>query len=111
MTKDKLEIGMVVELKNKEKYVVTYKGEDKLILTNLNKSVNMFHYDNNLRNTTLASHDIDRIYKMNAPYSFTEMFEHNLGLTLYWERPIYTVTREEIAKAFNIPLDKLKIAD
>ena len=88
MKKSDLKTGMVVELRNEDKYLVM---NDNIL--NLDGWDKMSNYENDLTSRAFDSLDILKVYETSGG-SFKNMFL-NSNLTLIWER-------EE-----NTPVDKL----
>ena len=88
MKKSDLKTGMVVELRNEDKYLVM---NDSIL--NLDGWDKMSNYENDLTSRAFDSLDILKVYETSGG-SFKNMFL-NSNLTLIWER-------EE-----NTPVDKL----
>ena len=88
MKKSDLKTGMVVELRNEDKYLVV---NDSIL--NLDGWDKMSNYENDLTSRAFDSLDILKVYETSGG-SFKNMFL-NSNLTLIWER-------EE-----NTPVDKL----
>lgn len=79
MKKSDLKTGMVVELRNEDKYLVVNDG-----ILNLDGWDKMSNYEDDLKSRAFESLDILKVYETSGG-SFKNMFL-NSNLTLIWER-------------------------
>ena len=80
MTKSDLENGMVVETRNRDRYLV---HNGKFIGAKYYNVIGN-NYTNELNHTKLSSYDIVKVYKSNA-YKLDYIFD-SVNLELIWER-------------------------
>lgn len=95
MTKADLENGMVVETRNRDRYLV---HNGKFIGAQYYNVID--NYTNGLNHTELSSYDIVKVYKSNA-YKLDYIFD-SVNLQVIWERKNSVIEQiEEIVKRYE----------
>ena len=97
-TKSDLRSGMIVETKNKQKYVIIKKENDDLMLLGRDASILGTSYNENLEHTHLSSHDIMQVYD----YPINKIFKH---LTCAKTEKNYLVFERSIIDWDNVAID------
>lgn len=107
--KSDLESGMVIETKNKRRYLVVNKD----IMIGSDGFLDLNHYNESLKEIEriFKDWDIDKVFKpKRITFGFNQMV--NCSETLLWERDtVKEFTIKEIADLLNIPVEQLRIRD
>ena len=102
MTKSDLENGMVVETRNRDRYLV---HNGKFIGAKYYNVIGN-NYTNELNHTKLSSYDIVKVYKSNA-YKLDYIFD-SVNLELIWERKEQPKLSDKDKKKIKVALKKVK---
>lgn len=104
-TKEDLQSGMIVELRNGIKYLVVNNRETKFLL-----GIDDYHlldnYDDNL-NCRVKGFDIVKVYTHKCTGSLKFILEHNKH-KLIWQRKV-VITKQEIADKFGVNINDIEI--
>lgn len=104
-TKEDLQSGMIVELRNGIKYLVVNNQETKFLL-----GINDYHlldnYNNNL-NSLVKNFDIVKVYTHRCTGSLKFILEHNKH-KLIWQHKV-VITKQEIADKFGVNIKDIEI--
>lgn len=107
--KSDLESGMVIETRNKRRYLVVNKD----IMIGSDGFLDLNHYNESLKEIEriFKDWDIDKVFKpKRITFGFNRMV--NCSETLLWERyAVKEFTIKEIADLLNIPVEQLRIKD
>lgn len=105
-SKEDLKPGMVVEYKNGERRLVV-EIDSKLLLISNGMFAELSNFNNDLTYDNHSNINIVAVYKT-KPHSLSTMLRTT---DLIWKRPEeVTLTMQEIADKFGIPVEQLKIA-
>lgn len=90
MLKKDLKDGMVVELRNGQRYLLINNR-----MLDLGGFVRLTNYSEDLKNENSKGYDIVKVYEIEIAYSLTDIFK-DANLTLTWERKEYELTDKEV---------------
>ena len=108
-TLNDLKVGMLIENKEGEKFIIAETIDGRLIGTNETGFTDLKNYDTDMTCWEFASYDIMRVYnktKRNIKFYTYDTTNRDL---LFQRKEPKELTMQEIADKFNIPVDQLKI--
>lgn len=104
-TKENLQSGMIVELRNGVKYLVI-NNKERSFLLGINDYYLLDNYNDNL-NSQVKDFDIVKVYTHRCTGTLTFILEHNMH-KLIWQRKV-VITKQEIADKFGVNINDIEI--